>query len=164
MKYCSKCGNANIDEAVFCAGCGSPLAQAPAAPQPSTPAPAPVAAPAAPAPAPEKPAYSAPAQPSYAAPAYDAGYTGPDVQTKNTSTLWMILNIAATLLCCPGALFSIIGLIFAIMGSGSFNKGNYEDMAKKTKLSTVLFIVAAVLGLLGWILGIVIWIVYANNH
>lgn len=163
MKYCSKCGNANVDEAVFCAGCGSPMEQAPAAPQPpvAAPATAPAAAPAAPA---EQTTYSAPAPSAYAAPSYSTSYTGPDIQTKNSSTLWLILNIAATLFCCPGALFSIIGLIFAIIGMGSYNKGDYEDMKKKTKVSMILFIVGAVLGLIGWIVtGIIIAVTAANN-
>lgn len=150
MKYCAKCGNANADEAVFCSSCGSPLEQAPAAPQQSA------------APAPEPAAYSAPApqpqQPAYTAPAYDtsSAYTAPaapaDGEVKNKATLWLILNIVATVLCCPSSLFGILGIIFAAIGMGSYKKGDYDDMNKKSKIAMIMFIVAAVLGVILWII------------
>lgn len=127
MKYCAKCGNTNTDEAVFCASCGSPMEQAPAAPQ------------------------AAPEAPAYTAPAYDASaYSAPAAavtETKNTATLWLILNIVVTVLCC-GGLFSILGIIFAAIGMGSFKKGDYEDMKKKSKLSMIMFIIGLLLGLI----------------
>jgi succinate dehydrogenase/fumarate reductase cytochrome b subunit len=143
MKYCSKCGNANADESVFCSSCGTPMEQAPAAPA----APQSV-------PAPEPASYSAPApqQSAYTAPSYD-NYSAPTAavtETKNSATLWLILNIVATVLCCAG-LFGILGIVFAAMGMGSFNKGDYEEMQKKSKLSMIMFIIGMVLGVISLI-------------
>lgn len=154
MKYCSKCGNANSDEAVFCAGCGSPLEQAPAAPQP------------APEPTPEPAAYTAPApqstpqQGTYTAPAYDSSaYTAPAApaggEVKNKATLWLILNIVSTVLCCSGV-FGIIGIILAAMGMGSFKRADYEDMNKKSKIAMIMFIIGTILGLIGEIIAIIL--------
>jgi uncharacterized membrane protein len=142
MKFCAKCGNANTDEAVFCGSCGTPMEQAPAAPPTAEAA---VPQPAAPAP----PAYEAPA---YSGAAYAAPAAPAPAEVKNTATLWLILNIVATVLCCPSALFSIIGLILAAMGMSSFKKGDYEDMRKKAKFAMILFIVTLVLGIIGWII------------
>lgn len=145
MKYCSKCGNANTDEAVFCAGCGSPLEQAPTVAQ-SAPAPEPVTYTA---PAPQQPVYTAPAYDSsaYSAPAAPAG------EVKNKATLWLILNIVITVLCCPFSfIFSVIGIIMAGMGMSSFNKGDYDDMNKKSKLSMIMFIIGLAVGLLATII------------
>jgi hypothetical protein len=154
MKYCSKCGNANTDEAIFCSSCGSTIDQAPAAPQP--------------APAPEPPTYTAPQpvtytvpqQPIYTAPTYDNAYTSPAApaaEAKNSSTLWLILNIVLTVLCCPFSfIFSVIGIIFAAMGMSSFNKGDFEDMKKKSKISMIMFIVGAAIGLILMIITIVV--------
>lgn len=155
MKYCSKCGNANSDEAVFCSGCGSPLQQAPAAPQPA-PAPAPE-------PAPEPTAYTAPApqptpqQGTYTTPAYDSSaYSAPaGGEVKNKATLWLILNIVSTVLCCSGV-FGIIGIIMAAMGMGSFKRGEFEDMNKKSKIAMIMFIIGTVLGLIGEIVAIIL--------
>ncbi len=156
MKYCSKCGNANSDEAVFCSGCGSPLEQAPAAPQPAP----------APEPAPEPVAYTAPVsqptsqQGTYTAPAYDSSaYSAPAApaggEVKNKATLWLILNIVSTVLCCSG-IFGIIGIILAAMGMGSFKRADYEDMNKKSKIAMIMFIIGTVLGLIGEIILIVL--------
>ena len=157
MKYCSKCGNANSDESLFCASCGTPLEQAPAAPtlppEPAQPEPA-YAAPTYEAPA-------APVAPTYEAPSYNAAYTpqqpaAPTGEVKNTATLWLILNIVATVFCCcPGGIFSIIGIILAGMGMGSYKNGDYEDMKKKSKISMIMFIIGIILGLIG----LVVWII-----
>ena len=152
MKFCSKCGNSNTDEAVFCASCGTPLDQAPAAP----------AAPEQPA-QPEQPAYTAP---TYTAPTYDSSaYTAqaaPVAEQKNSATLWLILNIVATVLCCPNIIvwiFSIIGIVTAGLGMSAFKKGDFEEMKKKSKLSMIMFIVAIAIGIVSGILGIALGIV-----
>jgi hypothetical protein len=121
MRYCSKCGSANFDDSAYCARCGTPLEQAPSAGK-------------------EMPAAPAAEAPQSAAP-----------ERANTSMLWMILNIVATVLCCPGFPFSIVGIVFAALGSESFNKGNMEDARRKSTVSMAFFIVGAVLGLAGWI-------------
>lgn len=122
MKRCSKCGAENADESVFCAGCGASLDQY--SQQQAAPSPSPF----------DAPAYTAPAVPV----------------EKNTATLWLILNICLTVLCGCNIL-GIIGLIFAAIGMGSYNKGDYEDMRKKTKISKILFIVGIIVGVIFWI-------------
>ncbi len=165
MKFCSKCGNSNADEAAFCSSCGTPLNQAPATPAvPEVPQ-----APEVPQPVVEtpvaQPVYTAP---TYTAPAYDSSaYTAPAApveEQKNPATLWLILNIVATLVCCPGSfIFSVIGIILAGMGSSSFKKGDLEDAAKKSKTSMIMFIIGVVVGLLTTI-GIVVAIVIASQY
>jgi hypothetical protein len=125
MKKCNKCGAENADDSVFCAGCGASLDQ-PVVEQAAAPA-------------------------SFDAPAYTAPVAAASVE-KNTATLWLILNIVATVLCCPGWLFTGLGIVFAAIGSGSYKKGDYVDMKKKVKLSLIFFIIGVVLGLIGWIL------------
>ena len=144
MKFCAKCGNANTDEAVFCASCGTPMEQAPAAPQAS------------------EPVVSVPVTPTYSAPAYSAPMAAAPEEVKNTSTLWLILNIVVTVLCC-GGLFSILGIVFAAMGMGAYKKGDYEEMKKKSKLSMIMFIVGLVLGLISLVIGIIAFAASAAN-
>lgn len=169
MKYCSKCGSANPDDAAFCAQCGTPVEQAPQAPQaPQEPTPATFysapAAPAAPqAAAPEAPApsaYNTDAGSYYTSPAPAAQGTaqsGPVYSAaptqSNPNTLWLILNIVATVLCCCSfsGIASIIGIVFAAMGMSSFNRGDYEDSAKKANIAKILFIVAIALGVVIYI-------------
>jgi flagellar biosynthesis protein FliQ len=138
MKNCEKCGIANTDDAVFCSACGAPLAQASVAEE----APAPVAEP------------IVTVEP-VSAPSYDA-YTAPanTVPTeKNTATLWLILNIVLTVVCC-GNILGIIGIVFSALGMGAYNKGDYNDMNQKAKIAKILFIVGIVLGVVGLIVGI----------
>ncbi len=170
MKFCSKCGNSNADEALFCSSCGTPLNQAPAAPAaPEVPhAPeVPKAAPEMPVAPPEapQPVYTAP---TYTAPAYDSPASAapitPAAEQKNPATLWLILNIVATVVCCPGSfVFSVIGIILAGMGMSSFNKGDVEDAKKKSKTSMIMFIIGAALGLITAIVIGVIWLVALNS-
>lgn len=159
MKNCVSCGKENLDEAVFCSGCGSPLAQAPeaqaAAPE-ETAAPAVTEEPVvetAPVTAGEPAPQAAPAQSAdayaYTAPAAPAAPT-----ESNKATLWLILNIVATVLCCLMNIFSIIGIIFAGIGMSSYNKGDYEDMKKKSKIAMILFIVGIAGGVLTLILSL----------
>ena len=135
MKNCGKCGISNADEAVFCSSCGAPLDQASEQPAPA-------------APVYEAPAYSAPAAPTYETPAYSTPAVPAE---KNKATLWLILNIVLTVLCC-GNLFGIIGIVFAAIGMGSYNKGDYEDMNKKVKISMIMFIVGIAMFVIGAII------------
>lgn len=157
MKNCASCGKENFDEAVFCAGCGSPLAQPPV---PEAP---PVEEPTVSAPVESvtEPAAETPAAPAEvpAAPQADAyTYTEPASPAapaeSNKATLWLILNIVATVLCCCANIFGIIGIIFAGIGMSSYKKGDYEDMNKKSKIAMIMFIIAAVSVVIGWIVAI----------
>lgn len=152
MKNCASCGKENLDEAVFCAGCGSPLASqsVPEAPPVEEPAVEPTA---------ETPVDSAPvgAPEAPAAPQADAyAYTEPAASAapaqSNKAMLWLILNIVTTVLCCLTNIFSIIGIVFAAIGMSSYKKGDYEDMKKKAKISMILFIVGVAAGVLMLIL------------
>jgi hypothetical protein len=75
-----------------------------------------------------------------------------DVEVSNTSSLWLMLNIAATLLCCPGFLFSVAGIVFAALGSERFAQGDLPGMRKRSNTSMVLFLIAVICGLAGWVL------------
>lgn len=125
MKTCANCGRGNADGAVFCQGCGATLEQAKAA------------------------GAAAGAVQAYSNPAAGAVQAGAAEQNK--ALVWLILNIAATLLCCCANLFGILGIIFAAVGMSSYKKGNYEDMRKKSKLAMIMFIIAAVGLVIGWV-------------
>ncbi len=160
MKYCSKCGSANPEDAVFCAQCGTSMAQAPQAPEAPQPAPAPeVPAPEAAAPADS--VYNtnagsyftdsaAPSQPVQSGSVYSAAPTAA-APAKNPNTLWLILNIVATLCCCLPV--GVAGIVFAALGTGSYNKGDYADSDKKANIAKILFIVGVVVGIITIVIG-----------
>lgn len=80
---------------------------------------------------------------------------GGDVNT----TLPLILNIAAAVLCGAGCLtfvFSIIGIVFAVQGGNAKNAGDIVTAQAKAKTSMLMFIITAVLGVIGAIIGIVL--------
>ncbi len=128
MKPCSQCGKANAEDALFCIQCGTPMVQAPQGAAGSPPAEGTCNA---------KPGDSITNADTSAR--SGLGYTDAD----NPNTVWLILNIVATLLCCfvPG---SIAGIVFAAMGSASFKKGDYEKSFKRAKIAKILFIVSIV--------------------
>lgn len=148
MKTCSKCGYENPDESVFCAGCGSPLAQADSTVS-ETPA-----AEAAPVTADEPSPQPTPVQ-TIDTSAYTMSSAASAPAETNKATLWLILNIVATAVCCCANIFGIVGIIFAAIGMSSYKKGNYEDMNKKAMIAKIMFIIAAVALVLGWIIAIV---------
>ena len=153
MKNCVNCGKENADEAVFCAGCGAPLEQAPVAEAPAA-APEPPAAPEEPAAdaAPATADEPAPLQPVDASSYYTESPAPAAPAVSNKAMLWLILNIVGTVLCCLANVFTIIGIVFAAIGMSSYNKGDYEDMNKKAKIAMILFIVGMAAGALVLIL------------
>lgn len=120
----------------------------------------------------EQPVYEAPAEPVYEAPAQpeftqevhteyqEAGTYQAPVQPEYTETfnpeipaagrpntvLWIVLTAVEIFTCCQ--LTGIIGLIFAIIGHLSAEKGDFEDANKKVKIAKTLFWVGLALGLL----------------
>lgn len=171
MNKCSKCNFDNFDDAVFCAGCGSPLEKAPepeaAPPAEAAPevaqAPEPEAAPA----APEAPAATPEPVPAQAVePSAYSAYSAPAAPIapaeSNKATLWLILNIVATVLCCCANVFSIIGIIFSAIGMSSYSKGNYEDMRKKANVGKIMFIIGAICVVVGWIVSFVFPIIFST--
>lgn len=81
-------------------------------------------------------------QPAFAAP--------PPPAESNTSLVWMILNIVATVLCCFGFIFTGIGIGFGAAGNGSYGSGNYEAARKRSMVSMIMFIVGVLVGLAAW--------------
>jgi hypothetical protein len=148
MRYCPKCASVNPDDMAFCPRCGTSMEYAPHA-RAAAGAPAGDNLPAAP--LPEQPeGFSAePAQGLPQAPQEPAATPVP--QKTNVSAVWMILNITATVVCCPGFLFSVPGIIFAALGSESFKQGDMKDAGSKSMISMVFFILGVLAGLAGWI-------------
>ena len=67
---------------------------------------------------------------------------------QNTATLWLILNIVMTVLCC-GNILGIIGIVYAALGMGAHTRGDYAKMESNTRTSRILFIVGIILGAIG---------------
>lgn len=75
---------------------------------------------------------------------------GGDVNT----TLPLVLNIIGTLLCsgtCVGAIVCIVGIVFAVQGGNLKNAGDVLGARAKAKMSMTMFIVATVLGAIGYL-------------
>lgn len=74
---------------------------------------------------------------------------GGDVNT----TLPLILNIVGLLFCsgsCIGFITSILGIVFAVQGGNAVKSGDIETGRGKTKLSWIMFIVTAALGVIAY--------------
>lgn len=152
MKYCPKCGHSNEDTVNYCSECGTALGEAQTAPAPDAPVP------------PVPPVFTgtapeAPQAGSYVTDynnAYNTSASGqvPAAPVSNDATLWLILNIVLTVLCC-GNIANIIGIVFAALGMGAFNRGDYTQMASNVKVSKILFFVGLGLGLLT-VIGVVV--------
>ena len=83
---------------------------------------------------------------------------GGDVNT----TLPLILNIVAAVLCGAGCLtfiFSIIGIVFAVQGGNAKNAGDLVTAKAKAKTSMLMFIITAVLGVIGTIIAVVVRVI-----
>lgn len=133
MKYCTKCGTPNEDDVLKCTNCGEGFeveSETPVAETPDT-------------------AYTVP-QP--AAPLSQNPIAG----EKNPVTLWLILNIVLTAMCCLTNLAGIIGIVFAAIGMGSFNKADMADAQAKAKIAKIMFFIGLGLGILGIILYVVV--------
>jgi hypothetical protein len=75
---------------------------------------------------------------------------GGDVNTM----LPLILNIAGALLCgttCVGFILAIVGIVFAVQAGNAKNAGDITTAKAKAKTSMLMFIITAVLGVLGGI-------------
>ena len=73
---------------------------------------------------------------------------GGDVNT----TLPLILNIVAAVLCGAGCItfiLSIVGIVFAVQGGNAKNSGDLVTAKAKAKTSMLMFIITAVLGTIG---------------
>ncbi|MDD4796244.1 MAG: zinc-ribbon domain-containing protein [Eubacteriales bacterium] len=168
MKYCTKCGASNEDQARFCANCGQTM------PEAAAPSVEPVIEPIVEQPqaqeyipsqeasTPVREDVSAGQTGSYAGPVYTAPQppvSGPVDSTaadkgSNPATLWLILNIVSTVLCCCTNIVSIIGIVFAALGMTAFNKGDAADCESKTKIAKIMFFVSLGFGVLSLIIGL----------
>lgn len=85
---------------------------------------------------------------------------GGDVNT----TLPLILNIVGALLCggtCVGFILAIVGIVFAVQAGNAKNSGDIATAQAKAKTSMLMFIITAILGVLG---GIGYAIIAAVSH
>ena len=83
---------------------------------------------------------------------------GGDVNT----TLPLILNIVAAVLCgagCVTFILSIVGIVFAVQGGNAKNAGDIVTAQAKAKTSMLMFIITAVLGVIGALVGIVLRVI-----
>ncbi|MCA9588078.1 MAG: hypothetical protein KC657_22295 [Myxococcales bacterium] len=79
---------------------------------------------------------------------------GGDVNT----TLPLILNIVGLLFCsgtCIGFITSILGIVFAVQGGNAVKAGDVETGRGKAKLSWIMFIVSAALGVILYTIGFI---------
>jgi hypothetical protein len=75
---------------------------------------------------------------------------GGDVNTM----LPLILNIVGALLCggtCVGFILAIVGIVFAVQAGNAKNAGDIATAQSKAKTSMLMFIITAILGVLGGI-------------
>jgi hypothetical protein len=75
---------------------------------------------------------------------------GGDVNTM----LPLILNIVGALFCggtCIGFILAIVGIVFAVQAGNAKNAGDITTAKAKAKTSMLMFIITAVLGVLGGI-------------
>lgn len=140
MKYCTKCGRALSDDAMFCDGCGTAVNAAPAA------APA---AQSAPQPAPQSVPQPSPqsAQPAYQAPAA----TGDAALRKKVSTLCLVNAILSALFLLLGAIGAPIltVLLLAVVSAAAWvatmlvskGGGNYVTLVVCTAISLLLSLI-----------------------
>ena len=85
---------------------------------------------------------------------------GGDVNT----TLPLILNIVGALFCggtCVGFILAIVGIVFAVQAGNAKNAGDITTAQAKAKTSMLMFIITAILGVLG---GIGYAIIAAVSH
>lgn len=85
---------------------------------------------------------------------------GGDVNT----TLPLILNIVGALFCgwtCVSFILAIVGIVFAVQAGNAKNAGDIATAKAKAKTSTLMFIISAVVGVLG---GIGYAIIAAVSH
>jgi len=136
MKYCTKCGTPNDDNVPKCSNCSEIFEV-----EGTIPPPPPVNSP--------EIAYTVPQPPPPLS-------QNPIAGEKNPVTLWLILNIILTALCCLTNIAGIIGIIFSAIGMGSFNNANMADAQAKAKIAKIMFFVGLGLGVLGIIIYVVV--------
>ena len=75
------------------------------------------------------------------------------------STLPLILNIVAAVCCgagCVTFILSIVGIVFAVQAGNAKNAGDIVTAQAKAKTSMLMFIITAILGTIGAIVGVVL--------
>ena len=133
---CKNCGAELHEGSAFCGNCGmrieteQPVYEAPAQPESYTEVHNEYQ---------EQGYYQAPVQPEYAAEPVVS-----DAEKPNT-VLWIVLNAIEIFTCCT--VTGIVGLIFAILGHLSAEKGDFADAAKKTKTAKIWFWVGFCIGI-----------------
>jgi hypothetical protein len=75
------------------------------------------------------------------------------------TTLPLILNIVAAVLCGAGCLtflLSIVGIVFAVQGGNAKNAGDILTARAKAKTSMLMFIITAIVGLIMAVIGVLL--------
>ena len=166
--FCPKCGQNVPDGAAFCGNCGTvikapsaapqPQYQQPAQPQYQQPAQPQYQQPAAPVyqqPAqpvyqqPVQPAYQQPAAPAYQQPVQPAG-AGDDYLLRYSSKVrarGIVALVFSTLIWIP--------IVILLIAYGSGNSGNYRAAAGLAIASVILFVIAMIMLIPGFIVSIV---------
>jgi hypothetical protein len=70
---------------------------------------------------------------------------------SNPGTVWLWLNIIATVLACCSNIPGIIGIIFGGIAVSKFNNGFYAEAKSNANVSKWLFIISLILGILGFV-------------
>jgi hypothetical protein len=77
------------------------------------------------------------------------------------TTLPLILNIVAAVLCGAGCLtfiLSIVGIVFAVQGGNAKNAGDLVTAKAKARTSMLMFIITVVIGTIGAMVGAVLFL------
>ena len=77
---------------------------------------------------------------------------------------YLVPAILSTVCCCQP--FGIVSIIYASQVTKKINEGNYQGAVESSKKAKFWFILAIVLGLIGNVVGIIIYIMFvvANNN
>ena len=137
---CNKCGLENENGAKFCASCGAPAEQAPATPVQEAPVQQqiPQQAP----PVQQTPPPAQPMQGFNQAPQFSEPTFQPGVGTPVNGTVYLVLSIIVTILCCLP--LGIAGIVFATKINQLNLIGDYEGAKKAAKTSMIFTIIGAV--------------------
>jgi hypothetical protein len=79
------------------------------------------------------------------------GARGPHPSSEVNTTFPLILNILGVLPCCGGALFGVLGIVFAAQAANANKAGDLATARSRTSASLALGFVSMGIGLVGWI-------------
>jgi hypothetical protein len=83
------------------------------------------------------------------------GNSGQQATGSNPGTLWLILNIVLVALSCCSNILGIIGIIFAAIAMGDFNKGMYNEAKSHANVAKWMFWISIIVGVVGGVIALV---------